>query len=288
MHKTPARRPRPTRRSSHAAIGDGIAAEELIPRPRRSRRCGMPQRDEIRAPLVEIACPERRRRGRGRLYRRGFGRQPEGARGLDRHRRAQRAPPAPRRSGRPSARKIERLVENGIAPLYCVGETRAEREAGATHAVLAGQIGALDGFAAPPAGFALAYEPVWAIGTGLAATPTMAAEAHGSSGSPGRALGGGGGRSTGSSMAGPSRPRTRRSSSASPAWTEASWGGVAGRGGFGAILRPPEGRGAPFDPESRARPVFPLSSAAPPSSPRAQWRGPEFTACGCTFSSRST
>jgi triosephosphate isomerase len=76
------------------------------------------------------------------------------------------------------ARKIERLVENGIAPLYCVGETRAEREAGTTHAILTGQLGALDGFAAPPAGFALAYEPVWAIGPGLAATPAMAAEAH--------------------------------------------------------------------------------------------------------------
>lgn len=76
------------------------------------------------------------------------------------------------------ARKIERLVENGIAPLYCVGETRAEREAGATHQVLTGQLAALDGFASPPPGFALAYEPVWAIGTGLAATPAMAAEAH--------------------------------------------------------------------------------------------------------------
>jgi triosephosphate isomerase len=76
------------------------------------------------------------------------------------------------------ARKIERLVESGIAPLYCVGETRAEREAGATHAILTGQLGALAGFATPPAGFALAYEPVWAIGTGLAATPAMAAEAH--------------------------------------------------------------------------------------------------------------
>jgi triosephosphate isomerase len=76
------------------------------------------------------------------------------------------------------ARKIQRLVENGIAPLYCVGETRAERDAGATHAVLAAQLAALDGFAAAPPGFALAYEPVWAIGTGLAATPAMAAEAH--------------------------------------------------------------------------------------------------------------
>jgi len=76
------------------------------------------------------------------------------------------------------ARKIERLVENGIAPLFCVGESRAERDAGRTQAVLASQLAALDGFAAPPPLFALAYEPVWAIGTGLAATPAMAAEAH--------------------------------------------------------------------------------------------------------------
>ncbi|MEO8054769.1 MAG: triose-phosphate isomerase [Acidobacteriota bacterium] len=76
------------------------------------------------------------------------------------------------------ARKIERLIENGIAPLYCVGETRAERDAGRTRAVLTSQLTALDGFTAPPPGFALAYEPVWAIGTGLAATPALAAEAH--------------------------------------------------------------------------------------------------------------
>ena len=76
------------------------------------------------------------------------------------------------------ARKIERLVECGIAPLTCVGETRAERDAGRTQAVLTAQLAALDGFPAPPPGFALAYEPVWAIGTGLSATPAMAAEAH--------------------------------------------------------------------------------------------------------------
>ena len=76
------------------------------------------------------------------------------------------------------AKKLERLVENGIAPLYCVGETRAERDGGRTAEVLTAQLGALDGFGTPPAGFALAYEPVWAIGTGLAATPEMAAETH--------------------------------------------------------------------------------------------------------------
>jgi triosephosphate isomerase len=76
------------------------------------------------------------------------------------------------------ARKMERLAEAGIAPLFCVGETRAERDGGRTAAVLAAQLGALDGFKGPPAGLALAYEPVWAIGTGLAATPELAADTH--------------------------------------------------------------------------------------------------------------
>jgi len=44
--------------------------------------------------------------------------------------------------------------------------------------VLRTQLGALDGFATPPPGLTLAYEPVWAIGTGLSATPEMAADAH--------------------------------------------------------------------------------------------------------------
>ena len=76
------------------------------------------------------------------------------------------------------ARKLQRLAERGIAPLYCVGETRAERDAGKTHEILAAQLDALDPFPEPPAGLALAYEPVWAIGSGLAATPEMAADAH--------------------------------------------------------------------------------------------------------------
>lgn len=76
------------------------------------------------------------------------------------------------------ARKMARLAEEGLAPLYCVGETRKEREAGRTRDVLRTQLGALDAFAAPPPGLVLAYEPVWAIGTGLAATPEMAADAH--------------------------------------------------------------------------------------------------------------
>ena len=76
------------------------------------------------------------------------------------------------------ARKMTRLVEEGLSPLYCVGETRKEREVGRTRDVLRTQLGALDAFATPPPGLVLAYEPVWAIGTGLAATPEMAADAH--------------------------------------------------------------------------------------------------------------
>lgn len=83
-----------------------------------------------------------------------------------------------RETGTLLAKKLERLAESGIGPLYCVGETRAERDAGRASEVLASQLAALDGFPEPPPGFALAYEPVWAIGTGVAATPEMAAEAH--------------------------------------------------------------------------------------------------------------
>jgi triosephosphate isomerase len=76
------------------------------------------------------------------------------------------------------ARKIARLAETGLAPLYCVGETRVERDSGRTADVLRNQLSALDGFPAPPPGLILAYEPVWAIGTSVSATPTMAAEVH--------------------------------------------------------------------------------------------------------------
>jgi len=76
------------------------------------------------------------------------------------------------------AHKMARLAEEGLAPLYCVGETRAERESGRTADVLKLQLEALDAFPEPPPGLILAYEPVWAIGTGLPATPEMAADVH--------------------------------------------------------------------------------------------------------------
>ncbi len=77
------------------------------------------------------------------------------------------------------ARKMKRLADASLAPVYCVGETLEERDGGRTEAVLAAQMGALDLFGdSLPPGFVLAYEPVWAIGTGRAATPDMADEAH--------------------------------------------------------------------------------------------------------------
>ena len=65
---------------------------------------------------------------------------------------------------------------HGLEVIFCVGETLAEREAGATFAVLERQIaglGALD-----PTHLVVAYEPVWAIGTGRNATTEQAQEAH--------------------------------------------------------------------------------------------------------------
>jgi triosephosphate isomerase len=68
----------------------------------------------------------------------------------------------------------------GLTPIVCIGETIEEREAGRTLAVLDRQIkGGLHGLSGPEvAAIAVAYEPVWAIGTGRNATPTEADEAH--------------------------------------------------------------------------------------------------------------
>jgi triosephosphate isomerase len=68
----------------------------------------------------------------------------------------------------------------GLTPIFCVGETLEEREAGRTEAVLARQVDALLGKsgAAGLDGAIVAYEPVWAIGTGKTATREQAEEAH--------------------------------------------------------------------------------------------------------------
>ncbi|HET7903466.1 MAG TPA: triose-phosphate isomerase [Candidatus Eisenbacteria bacterium] len=75
--------------------------------------------------------------------------------------------------------KLQAAWRAGLTPVLCVGETLAERERRETRDVLGRQIRrALDG-ASPRAPLLLAYEPVWAIGTGVVASTEEVAEAHG-------------------------------------------------------------------------------------------------------------
>jgi triosephosphate isomerase len=78
------------------------------------------------------------------------------------------------------AAKAERALQAGLRPIVCIGETLQQREAEQTHAVLSSQLSAvLDRIGVQGlAKGALAYEPVWAIGTGRTATPEQAQEVH--------------------------------------------------------------------------------------------------------------
>ncbi|MEO8600814.1 MAG: triose-phosphate isomerase [bacterium] len=78
------------------------------------------------------------------------------------------------------ALKMQRVIQSGMTPILCVGETLAQREAGQTKTVVCDQMDIL----LAAIGYAdlgkvvIAYEPVWAIGTGKTATPEMAQEVH--------------------------------------------------------------------------------------------------------------
>jgi len=76
--------------------------------------------------------------------------------------------------------KTKAALAAGLVPIVCVGETLEEREAGKTAAVVTGQVqGSLAGLsAADLEKVVVAYEPVWAIGTGKVATPEQAQEVH--------------------------------------------------------------------------------------------------------------
>ncbi len=77
------------------------------------------------------------------------------------------------------ALKAQRALANGITPIVCVGETLAEREAGQTEEVVKRQLAAVihtNGHCISE--IVVAYEPVWAIGTGKTASPEQAQEVH--------------------------------------------------------------------------------------------------------------
>ena len=79
-------------------------------------------------------------------------------------------------------RKLAACLRHGLTPILCVGETLPERRGGQTLAVVERQVRAAVQSVAPQADgrlpFVIAYEPVWAIGTGVNATPAQAQEVH--------------------------------------------------------------------------------------------------------------
>ncbi len=83
-------------------------------------------------------------------------------------------------SSRLVAEKFATAQQSGLVPILCVGETLEQREAGATEAVVAEQLDAVIGLVGVSAlrKAVVAYEPVWAIGTGKTATPAQAQAVH--------------------------------------------------------------------------------------------------------------
>lgn len=78
-------------------------------------------------------------------------------------------------------RKVIAVLRQELRPILCVGETLEQRRAGQTAAVVTAQLekGLADGSSGPFERLAIAYEPIWAIGTGQVATPSQISDVHG-------------------------------------------------------------------------------------------------------------
>lgn len=79
------------------------------------------------------------------------------------------------------ARKVRRALENGIRPILCIGETKDQHEAGETFAIVQEQLAVIlrmHDNRASLSGMVIAYEPIWAVGTGKNASPIQAEAVH--------------------------------------------------------------------------------------------------------------
>ena len=215
-------------RAANAALLAGADA-----RPRRSPPSvavcvPSPYLGEVAAPLAGSAiawgAQDCSRARRGRLHRRGLGGDAGRVRLPLRDRRPLGAPRAARRERRSwSRRRPQAALAHGLTPIVCVGETLAEREAGADRRGRRAPARRGDRRARRSASreVVVAYEPVWAIGTGKTATPEQAQAVHAH---PARAARRRRPRTPArcrSSTAAASRPTTRRSCSRSPTSTAA-------------------------------------------------------------------
>ncbi len=75
-----------------------------------------------------------------------------------------------------AARKVRAALDAGLLPIYCVGETQEQRDEGVARDVIADELKVLSGV--PTSLYAVAYEPMWAVGTGVTAAPEQISEMH--------------------------------------------------------------------------------------------------------------